>query len=193
MNDTQKTKIVVASKNPVKADAIRGAFERLFPNQPMEIEMVSAPSGVSDQPMSDEETRRGAENRVAAVKAACPDAGWWAGLEGGISDRADGADSPDGRNGMAAFAWIVVHSRTHSGAARTATFPLPPAVAELIRGGIELGEADDRVFGRENSKQKEGAIGILTGGLIDRKALYEHAAIMAMIPLKNAALFDSQP
>lgn len=184
MDSSKTTRIVVASQNPVKAGAIQGAFERLFPKQPFEIEMVAAPSGVSDQPMSDAETRQGAENRAAVAQALQPDADWWAGLEGGIADA--GSDHDDG---MCAFAWIVVHSATHRGAARTATFPLPPAVAELIRRGTELGDADDQVFGHENSKQKEGAIGILTGGLVDRRTLYEHAAVMAMIPLKNAALF----
>lgn len=181
-------RIIVASKNPVKSDAIRGAFEQLFPNHPYEIVVVAAASGVGDQPMSDDETRRGAHNRVAAARRANPDADLWAGLEGGIAD--ENADV--GAGGMHAFAWIVVYSNNTRGEARTATFPLPEAVATLIRNGMELGHADDAVFGRENSKQKEGAIGILTGGLIDRKTLYQHAAIMALIPLKNEALFASE-
>jgi len=90
---------------------------------------------------------------------------------------------------MFAFAWIVVQTSEQSSAVRTATFPLPPRVCELIRGGMELGHANDVVFKRDNSKQKEGAIGTLTGGLIDRRKLYEHAAIMALVPLRNRELF----
>lgn len=37
-----------------------------------------------------------------------------------------------------------------------------------VAGGMELGEADDHVFERSNSKQEDGAVGLLTKGLIDR-------------------------
>lgn len=177
----QAVHIVVASKNPVKAAAIEGAWQLLFPDQPCRIEMVGAASGVSDQPMSDEETRRGARNRVADAREAVPSADVWAGLEGGIAE----TDS-----GMHAFAWIVCVTATLEGESRTATFPLPEELAKLIRDGVELGHADDIVFGRDNSKQKEGAVGILTDGLIDRRLLYQHAAVMALIPMKNGALFQ---
>ena len=51
-------------------------------------------------------------------------------------------------------------------------------------------QVNDEVFGRENSKQKEGAIGILSSGLIDRKELYAHAAVLAIVPIKQSKLFD---
>lgn len=174
-------RIIVASTNPLKTSAIVGAFERLFPGEPYSVEVASVPSGVADQPKSDRETRDGAWNRAAGARDAVPDADIWAGLEGGIQD--------EGPERMSAFAWIVVQAPDAMGASRTATFPLPEAIAKLVRGGTELGGAIDMLFGRENSKQNAGAIGILTDGLIDRRELYEHAAIMAMIPLKNSTLF----
>ena len=51
--------------------------------------------------------------------------------------------------------------------------PLPEAVAQLIRDGVELGEAMDRLTGEHNTKQRQGAVGILTAGLVDRQAAYE--------------------
>jgi non-canonical (house-cleaning) NTP pyrophosphatase len=78
------------------------------------------------------------------------------------------------------------------GKGRTGTFLLPPAVAELIRQGKELGAADDIVFGRLNSKQDNGAVGLLTDDVIDRAQLYEHAMILALIPFKNKALYTWQ-
>lgn len=173
-------RIVVASENPVKSGAILGAFEKLFPGQPTELTRLSADSGVSDQPMSDQETKRGARNRLEFAKQQYPQADVWAALEGGI-DR--------DTTGMFAFAWIFVATTQQQSAVRTATFPLPPSVVKLINQGMELGHANDAVFQRENSKRKEGAIGTLTGGLIDRRQLYEHAAIMAFVPLKNEELF----
>ncbi|MDD5645622.1 MAG: DUF84 family protein, partial [Candidatus Bipolaricaulis sp.] len=70
---------------------------------------------------------------------------------------------------------------------------LPDAVAQLVRQGMELGAADDRVFGRMGSKLDQGAVGLLTGGIIDRTALYEHAVILALIPFRNDALYPPEP
>ena len=58
---------------------------------------------------------------------------------------------------------------------------LPPEVCRLISEGIELGEADDIVFGKSNSKQSNGAIGLLTQDLITRTTLYIPAILMALV------------
>ena len=90
---------------------------------------------------------------------------------------------------MAAFAWVVVLSEQQVGKGRTGEFFLPPRVSELVHQGKELGEADDIVFGRSNSKQDNGAVGLLTGNVIDRAAFYEQAVILALIPFRNPELY----
>jgi non-canonical (house-cleaning) NTP pyrophosphatase len=90
---------------------------------------------------------------------------------------------------MEAFAWVVILSNNKTGKARTASFQLPPAVVKLIDQGMELGHADDLVFKRDNSKQKNGAVGILTNDLIDRVSYYEPAVVMALIPFLNIDLY----
>jgi inosine/xanthosine triphosphatase len=176
-------KIIVASQNPVKVQAVRGGFTRLFPGIAFEVGTVSLPSGVSDQPGSSAETRQGAYNRACSARLARPQADYWVGVEGGIEDEGDG---------MAAFAWIVVVDRQRTGQSRTGAFYLPPAVAALVRQGKELGDADDIVFGKTNSKQANGAIGILTGDVLDRAAFYEQAVILALLPFKNPHLYPAE-
>jgi len=63
-------------------------------------------------------------------------------------------------------------------------------IKDLIKVGVELGVADDIVFNRKNSKRKDGAIGILTGGLIDRTKYYEEAVVLSLIPFLNKKLFS---
>jgi inosine/xanthosine triphosphatase len=172
--------IVIASQNPVKVQAVRQGFERMFPGEPFEIQTVSVPSGVGDQPSSSREALDGALNRAQGAALRFQQADYWVGVEGGIEDQ--GGE-------MIAFAWIVVQSPHGLGKGRTGTFYLPLAVAELVRSGKELGEADDIVFGRMNSKQDNGAIGLLTGNVIDRAALYEQAVILALVPFKNPELY----
>lgn len=174
--------IVVASTNPVKIQAVRSGFQKMFPDETFQVEGVSAPSEVSDQPMSDAETLQGALNRARGARALAPAADYWVGIEGGCHET----------NGeLQAFAWIVILSRDRAGKSRTGTFTLPAEVARLVRQGVELGEADDRVFKRSNSKQGNGAVGILTRDVIDRTGYYEHAVILALVPFKNPDLsFD---
>jgi inosine/xanthosine triphosphatase len=174
--------VVVASLNPVKLRAVERGFQRAFPGQAFRLEAHEVPAGVGDQPHTDEETLRGAQNRALAASGAAPRADYWVGIEGGIHERPEG---------MASFAWVVVSSRDRTGRGRTGTFYLPEAVAALIRKGHELGDADDRVFGRSNSKQQEGAAGILTAGALDRADLYEQAVVLALIPFKNPGLYPA--
>ncbi|MFQ5526621.1 MAG: inosine/xanthosine triphosphatase [Thermoanaerobaculia bacterium] len=172
--------VVVASNNPVKVGAVEAAFARMVPGEQFEALGVGVESGVANQPASDRETRVGAESRADAAAELRPEADYWVGIEGGIED---------GDAGMRAFAWVVVRSAFGVGRARSGTFFLPDEVARLVRGGKELGEADDIVFGRSNSKQEEGAIGLLTRGVLDRRDLYEHAVVLALAPLKNPLLY----
>lgn len=176
-----KKRIVIASTNPVKLNAAKKAFFKLLPDTTFEWQPVEVPSGVSNQPMSDAETRLGACNRVKAIRDIHPEADYWIGIEGGVDF--------DERGEMMAFAWVVIDNRTHLGKARSGSFYLPPGISDLVREGRELGEADDIVFGQQNSKQKNGAIGLLTNNLIDRSGLYEHAVILAFLPFYNPQLY----
>jgi inosine/xanthosine triphosphatase len=173
-------KIVVASKNPVKINAALSGFLKMFPNEQFEVEGVSVQSGVSEQPQNDSETFTGALNRAENASKEIK-ADYWVGIEGGIEQK----DS-----GMEAFAWVVIKSADGKlGKGRTGTFFLPPQIAELIKNGKELGEADDVVFGIKNSKQENGAVGILTGDAIDRTKYYTEAVVLALIPFKNEKLY----
>ena len=178
--------IIVASSNPVKIAAVQAGFDRVFEPGTHHAEGRKTASGVPVQPATDEQTLAGARNRAASARTTQPDADFWAGVEGGVED---------GPDGMLVFAWIVVLGRDPAGGARrgearTGAFLLPPEVARLVRGGMELGPADDLVFGRENSKQQDGAVGILTGGLIDRAGYYEQAVVLALIPFINPTLYE---
>lgn len=174
-------KIVVASKNPVKINTTQDGFIKMFPDMLFEIEGVTVLSDVSDQPMSEDATLRGATNRATNAKEVQPNADFWVGIEGGLEEIS---------SGMVAFAWIVIVSKEGKiGKGRTGSFFLPDKIIDLIKQGKELGDADDIVFKRENSKQANGSIGILTNDIITRTTFYESAIIFALIPFKNETLY----
>ena len=172
--------IVIASKNPVKVASTLNGFQQMFPTETFNTVSVQVPSNVSDQPFSSEETLSGANNRAANARIEVPDADYWVGIEGGVEEHEDE---------MAVFAWVVIQSPDQTGKGRTGTFYLPPQLSKLVRDGIELGDADDIVFNRSNSKQQNGAIGILSGDLVDRTQLYEMAVIFALLPFRNQELY----
>ncbi len=167
----------MASRNPVKLRAVEAAFRQVFPGESLDIESSAVASGVGDQPMSDNETRRGARNRARNARQARPDARFWVGLEGGIEAVDDS---------LMAFAWMSILGLGNTvGEARTVTLPLPPAVKALVDAGLELGEANDRVFSTVNSKQQGGAFGLLTNGLYTRESVYTEALTAALVPFVN--------
>jgi inosine/xanthosine triphosphatase len=172
--------VYVASKNPVKRIAAADGFQRMFPGEQFEFRALNPNAPVSHQPMSDRETLDGASLRAELIREQAPDGDYWVGIEGGV------ADHP---HGMGTFAWVVVLSREGVGRGRSGEFFVPERVSELVRQGMELGEADDLVFSRNNSKQGNGAIGLLTDDVIDRAGLYVPAVIFALIPFKHPELY----
>ena len=169
--------IAVASKNPVKIGAVKAAFSMVFPKADLDVQPISVASGVSEQPMTDEETRQGARNRMENARQLLPHADFWVGLEGGVDTC--------GKQLMAS-AWMSIGDRGgRVGEARSPTLPLPPKVSELVGGGMELGDANDRVFATLNSKQGGGAFGLLTDGLYTREGVYTQTLVLALVPLVN--------
>ena len=202
-----KRLVLVGSKNPVKVRAVASAFEQCSASAafgPLEFVGVSAPSGVSDQPMGGDETRAGARNRARHCIALVDSHGgagrvaFCVGLEGGLrpSSCGGGGDEEEEEDGglLECFAWMAIFG-TESGRwgwAQTASLVLPPAVCMLVRKGMELGEANDQIFGRSNSKQDEGAVGILSKGVIDRTEYLRHALVLALVPFLNSELYYPQ-
>ncbi|KAJ2968332.1 hypothetical protein NQ176_g9230 [Zarea fungicola] len=78
------------------------------------------------------------------------------------------------------------------GKARTATFFLPQETVRLLRTGLELGDADNQLHNKTNSKQQTGTVGILTGNLITRQSYYTEAVVLALIAFKNTELTFNQ-
>lgn len=173
-------KVVVGSRNPVKIAAARAVLRRVYA-EGVEVEAAEVESGVPDQPWGDEETVRGARRR--AERALRVDgAGLGVGFEGGLIEV--GGE-------IFTCAWCVVMRRDGTtGVAGGANLLLPPAVAEAVRGGRELGPTMDALTGLEDTKQHRGAIGILTKGYLDRQSAYEQLLTLAMARLLTPEYYE---
>jgi inosine/xanthosine triphosphatase len=174
---------VVGSTNPVKIAAARAVLGRC--TTPLAVQGVAVPSGVPDQPWGDAETRAGAIARAHAALAADPAADLGVGLEGGVVREADGS--------VRSCAWAaIVDRRGAVSAGGSLAMPLPPAVVALLEAGVELGHAMDQVARTSGTKHGSGAVGLLTAGLIDRQAAYEHLVTYALSRWLGAALWEAE-
>ncbi|MUJ26122.1 inosine/xanthosine triphosphatase [Aliivibrio fischeri] len=169
-------KVIIASQNPAKVAAVESAFNLAFPNDTFSFEGVSVKSGVPDQPMSCEETKQGAMNRVNNAKIKLPNCDYYVGLEAGIE-------------GNSTFAWMIIDNGLTIGESRSSSLPLPPQVIDEVKKGKELGDVMDEQFNTDNIKQKGGAIGLLTNNLLTRTSVYQQALILALIPFLHPARF----
>ena len=178
-------KILVGSTNPVKINATREAFKRFYDN----VKVIGFPvsSGVSEQPI-EEEVFAGAKNRALKLielnKNENTNADFFVGIEGGI--------------GKLAGKWFsfggvcIIDKSGAKGYGTSALFELPQFVIDRLLNGEELGPVMDELQNQTNTKQKHGAIGFLTNGVMDRKELYVSGIITAMIPLVKKKLFQKE-
>ena len=154
-------RVAIGSKNPAKITAVEEAFKEYT----YEIIAVEANSGVSEQPMSDEETIKGAINR-AIEAAAKGEASIGVGLEGGVQQ------TP---YGLVLCNWGALAAKGMkpiiAGGAR---LTLPEEIAQKLMTGAELGPVMDEYAKKQNVRKNEGAVGIFTNGQMNRSEMFTH-------------------
>ncbi|CAM3579352.1 DUF84 family protein [Brevibacillus invocatus] len=142
---------------------------------------LSVPSGVSDQPLSEEETVQGAINRAKAVLAQMPGNDIGLGLEGGLMY--DDRFTQQWYLISICAAWNGESLYVGKGL----SFPIPRQAAErIVREGIELRTVIDEWGNTTGSNQQGGAYALLTDGRIKRADVFEQAVTAAITPFVSA-------
>lgn len=169
-------KIFVGSTNPVKVNSVINAASETWPE--VEVKGFSTKSGVPEQPIGDQITKQGAENRAKAVLKIAKKQGittdfLGVGLEGGVFIDDDGV--------MWATVWAaVIDLKEDIYHANGARFKVPTRVSDLIKSGQEMGPIIAKVVGEDDIRSKQGMIGIITEGFVDRTEEYSAITKMAL-------------
>lgn len=173
------THIFVGSANPVKINAIVAAASETWPG--VQVIGHDVASGVASQPIGDTETREGARNRAKAAlevglsqngSQASSELSLGVGLEGGVVQLEDGLYST---------VWVsVVDSQGNLYESNGARFKVPEPIATLILEGGEMGPVVEKIVGVSDVRQKQGMIGVITSGFVDRTEEYSGIAKMAL-------------
>lgn len=177
----------VGSTNPNKVEPVRSVLARVFPAA--SVLSLDVPSGVPAQPLGLEQMRLGAQNRAANALHSlltlrdrpAVSLTWGVGLEGGVDFEGEvawltGAVAILASDGRASLGW-------------SPRVVLPPAVAQALRAGGELGPMMDELTGVADSKKKLGAIGFLTNELAPRGLCWEITFACALAPFLHPELY----
>lgn len=168
--------LFVGSTNPVKINAVITAASETWPD--VQAVGMDVPSGVSEQPWGDEETRQGARNRAQAAlddgtaeSEFSIDSCLGIGLEGGVMELFDEVWST---------VWVSVVDATGSHyEANGARFKIPESIAAKLQDGVELGPLMNSLF-QGDVRRTNGAIGIFTNNFVDRTEEYSAIAKLAL-------------
>lgn len=160
--------ISVGSTNMVKVSAVRAVMERVYGD--VRITARDVDSGVPPQPFG-EQTHQGSLNRA---RAAIEGHEMAVGIEAGVFEMLDGLYDIQH--------CTIIDKEGRETYGQGSGFRYPDAVAELVRSGMTVGNSMREIYGDTDIGKKQGAVGLLSKGLIDREKLTEQAVIAAMIP-----------
>ncbi|MEX2028522.1 MAG: inosine/xanthosine triphosphatase [Candidatus Curtissbacteria bacterium] len=173
--------VAIGSKNPAKIKAARIGFEKVFPGEKIEIVGIDAKSGISNQPMSDKQSIRGAVNRAKRALRGVKDADFGVGMEGGIH-----------KIGKKWFesGWIAVVDKTGKvGLGTSARWEMSQKVIGKLDGGNELAHIFQEIAQVENAKDEGGVMGLVTRNVLPRDLAYSHGVIFALAPFFSDPIF----
>ena len=172
-----KTSIIVASSNPVKLKSVEEAFSEFFDE--LEVIGQKVESGVSDTPLTEEETIKGAKNRIKNLKLD-KDFDFKVSIESG-TDRIEGV--------RYLFTFVMIETNGKVSFGRSISYPLPSKVSVILEKGAHLSDIAAEISKEEDIRSRGGFVGYLSKGTIDRSALTKDAVICALFPIINEGIY----
>lgn len=166
----------------MKLEATKEAFSHYF--DAVDVTGINVNSKVSNQPVEDE-TFAGARNRARALRTINEErkvnAVFFVGIEGGIKKLFD--------RWFTFGVMCIMDDSGRIGYGTSPFFELPSQITDKLLIGIELGDVMDSLIGEKNTKEKQGAVGYFTKGVMDRKRYYVDGLTVALIPFLNEDLY----
>lgn len=173
-------KVLVGSKNPVKIDGAKQAFELYFKD--VNVEGISVSSGVADQPVN-EEIYQGAKNRALNLlsysKEKSVDADYFVAVESGMTNFY-------GKwviNNVA----VIIDKNGYESVGLSEGFPIPEKYVDEIKEK-SLGYVMEKLSNVNDIAKKYGGVYFLTKK-ITRTDLSRNAFIMALTQFVNGEIW----
>ena len=171
--------IAVGSTNPTKTGPVKKIFSRHFKN--VNVKGIAVDSGVSDQPMTDEEMYEGALSRAKQALKKVKGARYGVGIEGGVHKYS--------------YGWfersmvVIVDKKGRVGIGSSGGLVLPDRVMDYLHNGKTLEQAMDHLFQTRNIGEGIGMFGIFTKGVVTRSQSTAHGVAYALARFLHPRLY----
>jgi inosine/xanthosine triphosphatase len=172
--------VAVGSTNPTKKRAVKSIFSRHFKD--IKIIGINVVSGVSEQPMTDEEMYLGALNRAQSALKQIENADFGVGIEGGLHKYS--------------YGWferslvVIVDRQGQIGIGSSGGLSLPQKVIAKIKDGKTLEEAVDELCHTHKIGRGIGMFGVFTNKSVTRTAGVKHGVAFALARFLHPELYD---
>lgn len=176
--NNQTVKINIASLNPIKIAAVSEIIQDYNFLKTAEIEAIIVSSGVSEQPMSLEETLQGAINRAKNSFNNCH---YSFGLESGM------IKVPYTKTGYMDVCACAIYDGEEIYLGLSSAWETPEAVfIEMHENGLDMNQAAYKAGLTINEKvgSAEGLVGIVTKNRLTRKEYTKQALLTALVRLE---------
>ena len=171
--------IAVGSTNRAKIQPVENIFKHHYKN--VKVVGVAVPSGISEQPMSDDEIFQGALNRAKRSLKKVKGADYGVGIEGGLHKHSYGWFE----RGLV----VIVNKKGDIGIGSSGGLFVPDKVMEHIHEGKTLEEAIDTLFGTNKIGEGIGMFGVFTKEVVTRAGAIEHGVAFAIARFLHKDLY----
>lgn len=171
--------ITVGSTNPTKIKPVKQVFAYHFKN--VKVIGVNVTSGVKEQPLTDREMYQGALIRAKKSMQSIKNADFSVGIEGGLHKYSYGW--------LERSLVVIIDRKGNIGIGSSGGLVLPNKVIKEIKGGKNLEEIVDKIFGTKKIGRGIGMFGVFTKGVVTRSEGVKHGVAFALARFLHKKLY----
>ena len=175
--------IAVGSKNVIKVQAVEEVIKEYPSLAGCAVQAFAVTSGVSEQPLSLEETILGAKIRAQSAFAVCPSCSYGFGIESGLF-QVNGTET-----GFLEACICCIYNGSNYFVGMSCGFEVPkPILNFVLEKKMDLSQAcfHSGITANQNLGSAEGLIGILTKGRVNRKEYTRQCIITALMQVEQS-------
>lgn len=180
--------IAVGSTTPPKVEAVKEIAKDYPILAQAQVVPIAVKSGVTDQPLSLEETILGAKNRALGAFQKCEGCHLSFGIESGLMQ------APGTQTGYFNISVCSIYDGKNHHIGLSTGFEVPASILKLVlEKKIDLNQAcyEAGITDKARVGAEEGLIGILTNGRVTRQQYSRECIATALIQLEHANWFAS--
>ncbi len=171
--------VCVGSENKVKINAVENVFSKLF--RQVLVKGINVETKVPEQPMEKDVIDGAMERAKASATEECD---FGVGIEAGLF-----FNKSIQRYFDVQYCAVIDKSNRMS-LGHGSGFCYPPEIIEVVKRKKTISQAIEERYGIKDVGSKEGAVGYLSKGMLNRTKLTEQAVLMAMIPRIRRELYE---